>query len=85
MQFLPLFSILASFIALSAGATAGLVSEASCKVTQAGFIGKDKNVKLQYSQCDNATPDPTDGLVVGTDKATGQSNAICGASCMLFS
>ena len=90
MQVFALLPLLTTFAATTVGVSAALVGSAgpvhcaSETISHEGFIGKDNNVKMQYSHCGDVPLVAADGEVIGTDKAKRQSTDVCGATCMSY-
>lgn len=80
MQVFSLLPLLATLLAAS-GVSAGTFASASTTlcarevVTYETFVGRDQNVKLQYSHCDDAPH----VKVIGLDKR--QTLNVCSAPC----
>ncbi len=82
-------ALFATFLAAS-GASAAKVRTISAATTTCAkeivayetFIGQDKNVKVQYSHCDDLPHVAANGEVVALDKrqSTNSTN-VCGAPC----
>ncbi len=86
MQFTALISVAAAFFASANAALVGSAGPAKCAsetVAYEGLIGKDNNVKLVASHCNDAPHVFANG-VVSKRQSTPTVN-VCGAPCEFYS
>ena len=90
MQLFAFFPLAAAFLAASVGgASAALISSApttECKsetVAYSGYIGKDNNVQVTASHCNDAPHVAANGKIISLDKRQSTSTNVCGAQCTL--
>lgn len=86
MQVFALLPLLATLLSASSGVSAhpGVIAAhpptcAKETVVSETFIGQDKNVKLEYSRCDDAPYVSADGHFAPAKRQT--SSNVCGAPC----
>ncbi|RPD56260.1 hypothetical protein L226DRAFT_615771 [Lentinus tigrinus ALCF2SS1-7] len=86
MRFFSLLTVVATLLGAVSAATLPVKHEPKCaheEVVSTTYIGKDKNVKLQLSHCDDELLVDAHGNLV-TTLTKRQSSNVCGAPCNTY-
>ncbi|RPD56322.1 hypothetical protein L226DRAFT_525602 [Lentinus tigrinus ALCF2SS1-7] len=89
MQLFAFFQLAASFLAVSVSA-ASLIGSApltECQsetVAYSGFIGKDNNVQVTASHCNDAPRFTANGKMILDKRQSSNTTNVCGAQCNTF-